>query len=224
MTEATDRIHPLQLTSLLLQYPDEARREAAAAVAGLEIAPGPDKVARELREFSAWYAAQPLGELQRLYVDAFDFSKQCSLHLTYHVHGDRRQRGMAMLQLKDAYRAAGVDPPGDELPDFLPLMLEFAAIAPDSRGRDLLEEHRVSIELVRAGLGREGSPYQPLLDVVVASLGRLSSRKLSRIKALAKSGPPEEEVGLEPFAPPEVMPTGDPDTARPLVGGREVSL
>ena len=68
------------------------------------------------------------------YVDAFDFSKQCSLHLTYHVHGDRRQRGLAMLKLKQAYRAAGFEPPGDELPDYLPLMLEFAALAPDDAG------------------------------------------------------------------------------------------
>jgi nitrate reductase delta subunit len=166
--------------------------------------------------------AQPLGELQRQYVDSFDFAKQCSLHLTYHVHGDRRQRGMAMLKLKEAYRAAGADPPGDELPDYLPLMLEFAAIAPDKRGLRLLEDHRVSIELVRAGLGRAESPYRPVLDAVVACLGRLSSRKLGRIRALAASGPPAEEVGLEPFAPPEVMPSGDPGTARPLVGGREV--
>jgi nitrate reductase delta subunit len=218
-----ERVHPLQLASLLLQYPDESSREAAAAVPEVEIGPGPERAARELRELSAWYAARPLGELQRHYVDAFDFSKQCSLHLTYHVHGDRRQRGMAMLQIKEAYRAAETEPPGDELPDYLPLMLEFAAIAPDSRGRDLLEDHRVSIELIRAGLRREASPFARALDAVVACLGRLSSRKLGRIRALAESGPPAEEVGLEPFAPPEVMPTGDPGAARPLVGGREVT-
>jgi len=217
-----ERIHPLKLASLLLQYPDEPLRDAAAAVTDLEIGPGPERAARELRDFCAWYSTQPLGELQRHYVDAFDFARQCSLHLTYHVHGDRRQRGMAMLQLKEAYRAAGVEPPGDELPDYLPLMLEFAAIAPDSRGRDLLEDHRVSLELVRSGLQRERSPYQPVLEAVVACLGRLSSRKLSRIRKLAASGPPVEEVGLEPFAPPEVMPLDDPGLARPLVGGREV--
>jgi len=223
VAEVADRIHPLKLTSLLLQYPDEPLRDAAAAVADLEIGPGPERATRELRDFCAWYSTQPVGELQRRYVDAFDFAKQCSLHLTYHVHGDRRQRGMAMLKLKEAYRAAGVDPPADELPDYLPMMLEFAALAPDSRGRDLLEDHRVSIELVRAGLQRTESPFAALLDAVVACLGRLSSRKLTRIRKLAASGPPVEEVGLEPFAPPEVMPLDDPDLARPLVGGRQVS-
>jgi nitrate reductase delta subunit len=213
----------MKIASLLLQYPSEELRSVAAEAASIEIAPARGRQQPRLREFCAWYAPRPLGELERLYVDGFDFSKQCSLHLTYHVHGDRRQRGMAMLQIKEAYRAAETEPPGDELPDYLPLMLEFAAIAPDSRGRDLLEDHRVSIELIRAGLRREASPFARALDAVVACLGRLSSRKLGRIRALAESGPPAEEVGLEPFAPPEVMPTGDPGAARPLVGGREVT-
>jgi nitrate reductase delta subunit len=201
---SADPLHPLKLASVLLLYPDAERREAAAAAHDLEIAPARGRQAELLRELCRWYAATPVPELQRLYVEAFDFSKQCSLHLTYHVHGDRRQRGMAMLRLKGAYRAAGLEPPGTELPDYLPLMLEFATVAP--AGTELLEEHRVAIELVRAGLRREGSPFAPLLDVVVGALPRLRSAKLARIRRLAAEGPPHEEVGLEPFAPPEVMP------------------
>jgi nitrate reductase delta subunit len=216
-----DRVHPFQLASLLLQYPDEPRREAAAAVAGYEIGPGPATAERRLRELCGWYAVRPLGELERTYVDAFDFTKQCSLHLTYHVHGDRRQRGLAMLELKAAYRAAGFEPPAEELPDYLPLMLEFAAIAPDGAGDGLLEDNRVSIELVRAGLKREDSPFATALDAIVACLGRLNGRKLARIRRLAEEGPPAESVGLEPFAPPEVMPADGTGGALPLVGGRE---
>lgn len=216
---AADAVHPLKLASLLLQYPRPELQAAAAAVREAELAPASGRQAQRLREFGAWYAATPLAELERLYVDAFDFTKQCSLHLTYHVHGDRRQRGVAMLRLKEGYRAAGLEPPGDELPDFLPLMLEFAAFAPGDAGRALLEEHRVAIELVRAGLAREESPFAPLLDAVVDSLPGLSSRNLARLRRLAAEGPPHEEVGLEPFAPPEVMPTDGFDEARPLVGG-----
>lgn len=218
-----ERVHPLKLGSLLLQYPSEELREAAAAARELEIAPARRGQAQALHDFCGWYAARPAGELQGFYVDAFDFTKQCSLHLTYHVHGDRRQRGMAMLKLKESYRDAGFEPPGDELPDYLPLMLEFAALAPDGAGVDLLEDNRVSIELIRAGLEREQSPFSPLLGVVVAGLGRLSSQKLGRIRRLAAEGPPSEEVGLEPFAPPEVMPVDDPAAGRPMVGGWEVS-
>jgi nitrate reductase delta subunit len=212
----------LKLVSLLLQYPSEELRAAAAAADSVEIAPARGQQVARLREFCAWYAARSVGELQSRYVDAFDFTKQCSLHLTYHVHGDRRQRGMAMLKLKESYREAGFEPPGDELPDYLPLMLEFAALAPTGAGEGLLEEHRVSLELVGAGLRRDQSPFSPLLEVVLAGLGRLSSHKLGRVRRLAAEGPPSEEVGLEPFAPPEVMPPdGAGDVARPMVGGWE---
>lgn len=216
-----ERIDALKLTSLFLQYPEARLQEAAAAVADFEIDGRRGRDEERLRSFCSWYASRPLGELQRLYVDAFDFSKGSSLHLTYHVHGDRRQRGMAMLELKEAYRRHGFEPPGDELPDYLPLMLEFAALAPDGAGRDLLEDQRVALELVRASLRRDESPFAPLLEVVVAGLGRLSGRKLARIRRLAADGPPAEEVGLEPFAPPEVMPTHDPAAGRPMVGGTD---
>lgn len=219
----TEAVHPLKLASVLLQYPSLALREAAAAARDLEIGPASRRQSSQLHEFCGWYAARPIPDLQRLYVDAFDFSKQCSLHVTYHVHGDRRQRGLAMLALKESYRSVGFDPPGDELPDYLPLMLEFAALAPDHVGTGLLEEHRVAIELVRAGLKREHSPFEPVLDVVVAGLGRLRPAKVARIRRLAIEGPPAEEVGLEPFAPPDVMPIGNPASARPMVGGWEAT-
>jgi nitrate reductase delta subunit len=214
-------VHPLKLASLFLGYPSAPLRQAAEAAESIEIAPASRSRERTLREFCRWYAATPLSELEARYVEVFDFTKHASLHLTYHVHGDRRQRGMAMLELKQAYRAAGLEPPGDELPDYLPLMLEFAAVAPAGEGERLLEEHRVAIELVRGGLKREDSPFLPLLEVVVAGLGKLSGRKLARIRKIAAEGPPHEEVGLEPFAPPEVMPAGAPEQARPLVGGWE---
>ncbi len=216
-----EAVHPLKLVSLLLGYPSEELRQAAAAAGEVEIAPATRAQERDLREFCRWYAARDVSELQGLYIEVFDFTKHASLHLTYHVHGDRRQRGMAMLGLKESYRCAGLEPPGDELPDYLPLMLEFATLAPPGAGESLLEDHRVAIELIRGGLKREGSPFLPLLDVVVAGMGKLSGRKLARVRRLAAEGPPHEEVGLEPFAPPEVMPTGGPEAARPLVGGWE---
>ena len=213
-----DRTHPLKLASLLLQYPSEELREAAGAALEVEIAPARRRQVRRLRALCDWYASTSLVELRTSYVETFDFSKQSSLHLSYHVDGDRRQRGMALLRLKEDYRAAGFEPPGTELPDYLPLMLEFAALAPDA-GAEVLERHRVSLELVRAALERASSPWAPVLDVVVDPLPRLSAAKLGRVRRLAADGPPREEVGLEPFAPPEVMPVEEPAMARPLVGG-----
>jgi len=214
-----EQIPELKLVSLLLQYPSPALVAAAGELSGVERR----ALDRRLASFLDWYGAAPLGEIQREYVRAFDFNRRSALHLTYQVHGDRRQRGIALLRLKGAYAAAGLAVSDSELPDFLPLMLEFAALVPE-RGRELLADHRVSIELIRSALREEGSRWAPLLDLVADRLGGLSRRQLSRLRRLAAEGPPTEEVGLEPFAPPEVMPgPGGPGgpPAQPMVGGRE---
>jgi nitrate reductase delta subunit len=215
---AADRVHPLKLASLLLQYPTP---EIAAAVADLEpgeVSLGGARDRARIGEFLGWYHSRSLAELQREYVETFDFDRRRSLHLTYHLHGDRRQRGLALLRLRQAYAAAGFQCSDAELPDFLPLMLEFASLAPEPVGTELLDDQREAIELVRAGLRDAGSTYAALLDLVSDSLPGLTSRQLARIRRAAAEGPPSEEVGLEPFAPPEVMPEPGHEGALPMVG------
>lgn len=218
---APEPVHPLKLASVLLQYPTPATREAVAELDPAEIAPSRGRQAQQLASFLDWYRVQPLDELQRTYVETFDFAKQRSLHLTYHLHGDSRQRGLALLKLKQAYADEGLDAEAGELPDFLPLMLEFCALAPGPGGRDLLDRHRPAIELIRDSLHRERSPFAALLDIVVDGLPGLTGRQVARIRRLAAEGPPTEEVGLEPFAPPEVMPVPGGPPAQPMIGGRE---
>lgn len=204
-SRVADPIHPLKLASLLLQYP---RPEVAAAVRGLdldELTPLSGRRRRCFEEHLAWHRGRALDELRRDYVETFDFAKRRSLHLTYHLHGDSRQRGLALLRLRQAYSAAGFEADPGELPDFLPLMLEFCALAP-GEGSVLLDRHRAAIELIRESLHGDRSPYAPLLDVVIDGLPGLTGRQLARIRRLAADGPPTEQVGLEPFAPPEVMP------------------
>jgi nitrate reductase delta subunit len=193
------QVHPYKLVSLLLQYPGEellaARAELCAVAGELGVAPA----------FARWWRDEPAADLQARYVETFDFSRRACLYLTYHTFGDRRQRGMALLQLKQRYRAAGLEVGEQELPDYLPLVLEFAALAPEA-GLEILERHRESIELVRSSLHAAQSPWAELLDVVAAPLPGLTKTQIARVRRLAREGPPEEEVGLEPFAPPEVMP------------------
>jgi nitrate reductase delta subunit len=188
-----------KLLSLYLQYPSDellAARDELAAEAGT------------LRPFAEWWAATPPRELRQAYVETFDFTRRNSLYLTYHVHGDRRQRGIALLRLKQRYASVGLDLLDGELPDFLPVMLEFAALAPDDVGIAALAEHRDAIELVRASLHDAASPYAAVLDAVADLLPGLTDAQARRVARLAAEGPPSEEVGLEPFAPPEVMPMG----------------
>jgi nitrate reductase delta subunit len=141
-------------------------------------------------------------------VATFDLQKRCSLHLSYYLHGDRRQRGLALLHLKRMYAAAGLLLEGGELPDYLPAMLEFAAFAPPGYGEMVLRQFRPAIELLRVSLRELGSPYAHLLDALCAGLPRLSVLEAAQVTRLIAEGPPSEQVGLEPFAPPEVMPRG----------------
>ncbi|HZD87612.1 MAG TPA: nitrate reductase molybdenum cofactor assembly chaperone [Gaiellaceae bacterium] len=198
---------PYKLLSVLLRYPDErlaaAHDEIASAVTGLSRR-APEK--EPLERFLAHLLATGRLELAQEYVETFDLRRRSSLYLGWYLHGDTRKRGMALLRLKRLYAAAGLELTGDELPDYLPLVLEFAALAPAVAGVTLLREHRAALELLRAGLHEAPSPYAHLLDAVCAGLPRLTPAERERVRRLAADGPPSEQVGLEPFAPPEVMP------------------
>lgn len=195
-----------KLCSLLLCYPDEellaARADLSAAVGELPDLPA----TRRLRDFCSWWAGEDPLRLQQHYVATFDLQKRCSLYLTFYGEGDRRQRGVALLRLKRMYRAAGLPLEGVELPDYLPIMLEFAGTAPQGRGGTVLREHRPALELLRDRLSELRTPYGGVLEAVCLALGDPSAADRARAIKLAAGHPPTELVGLEPFAPPEVMP------------------
>jgi nitrate reductase delta subunit len=195
-----------KLCSLLLSYPDgellAARDEIAEAVAELPGTPG----RAPLESFCAWWRRQDPLALEQDYVSTFDLDKRCGLYLTYYGEGDRRDRGMALLRLRKLYRAAGLPQRDGELPDFLPVMLEFASCAPGGRGELVLREHRAALELLLDSLRERGSPYAGVLEAVCVTLGEPSAADRAKAIKLAATGPPQELVGLEPFAPPEVSP------------------
>jgi len=195
-----------KLLSVLLKYPDErvlaAGDELAAAIAVLP----PSRQRQAVERFWAyWIGATALERAQR-YVETFDFQKRGALYLSYYLEGDKRQRGTILLRLKQLYAAAGLIPHGNELPDYLPVVLEFAAWAPKGYGEVVLGELRPAIEVVRTSLRELGSPYVHLLDALCENLPRLAPLDAERMQRIIAGGPPTETVGLEPFAPPEVMP------------------
>lgn len=186
-----------RLLSVLLQYPDAALLAGGAELAD-ELARLPAGEARAgIAAFLATYDRVPLGELQGEYVQTFDFDRRASLYLTYHTHGDRRQRGIELVRLKRRFAEAELQLADGELPDYLPALLEFAALAPDGYGAALLAELRPSLELVRSRLHEKGSRYAALLDAVVAELPPLTKPQAERIRRLAEEGPPTELVGLD---------------------------
>ncbi|MFD3924745.1 nitrate reductase molybdenum cofactor assembly chaperone [Streptomyces sp. NPDC058614] len=151
-----------------------------------------------LREFVTHASAQPPAALSAHYVDTFDFTNRHSLHLSWWTDGDTRRRGEALLRFKDVYRAHGLEHAGADLPDFLPAVLEFAA----ATGSDtLLREHRPALELLRLALTERATPYARVLDAVCGTLPGPSPKDRAAAQALARSGPPREEVGLDSLAP-----------------------
>ncbi|MBF6327096.1 nitrate reductase molybdenum cofactor assembly chaperone [Nocardia transvalensis] len=202
-----DRRLVWRLAALLLDYPSAETLamvdELSAATAQL-----PAGVRGRLEAFLPHLrAADPIALAQQ-YVETFDLRRRASLHLTYYAYGDTRKRGLALLRFKHAYRHAGVELGDGELPDHLPVLLEFAATVDPLGGERLLGEHVPVIELLRLSLADMGSPYADVLTAVVATLPPLTTADRRRIAELAAAGPPEEEVGLEPFAMDPLLFTG----------------
>ena len=195
-----------KLLSVLLQYPDDefldSATELEAAAASL-----PAAQRAPVERFLAYVRATPPAALREAYVGAFDFDRRAAMHLTWHTHGDRRQRGIELVRLKRRYAEAGLPLADGELPDYLPVLLEFAELRPEV-GVELLVGLRPSLELVRAALYRRQSPYAGLLDAVCAVLPKPTARQLEQARRLALEGPPAELVGLDPFTAADAVGVG----------------
>lgn len=207
-----------QMVSLLLDYPDErllglvpVLRESTRGV--------PSVVAEPLTAFIDHLEATPLPQLQADYVDTFDVTRRCALHLTYFLHGDTRKRGAALVQFKQAYRRAGVEieDEGVELPDHLCVVLEFGATADPQTAWKLLNDHRVAIELLRTALKGKESPWLPVVEALRATLPQLQGDDEEALARLIAQGPPQEEVGID-NAPYSLDPAFDERVSTPLSG------
>jgi nitrate reductase delta subunit len=191
-----------QSVSLLLDYPD------SEMLARLDLIRGasqrlPVTIGDSIRGFADHLEQTPLPQLQAEYVETFDNRRRCNLFLTYFAHGDTRKRGMALLRFKQTYLSAGYELDDSELPDHLCVVLEFAATVDQERGRSLILDHRAGLELLRLSLVDMSSPWAALIDAVTATLPALRGDERDAVRRLAAEGPPDEEVGLAPFAAPQ---------------------
>lgn len=187
-----------RIAALLLEYPHEHQQEwlpqIEAALTEL-----PARLREPLAETTQFLASQDPGALTRRYVETFDLQRKCSLYVTYFAYGDTRKRGVALVQFKQAYEKAGMLPRDDELPDFLPVVLEFSATGDQAVGFELLLAHRAGLEVLRRALRDMGSPWAGAVEAVCRTMPPLHGSEQEVIDRLILEGPPEEEVGLEPF-------------------------
>ncbi|MEU2109927.1 nitrate reductase molybdenum cofactor assembly chaperone [Streptomyces sp. NPDC019507] len=192
-----------QAAAVLLEYPGEAIQERIPLVAGA-VAVMPEGTARTaLHRFLGHYATARPRDLAEHYVATFDRRRRCCLYLTWWTDGETRRRGQALATLKDRYRRHGVELGGNELPDYLPVVLEYTATGNLTDGLALLQEHRAGIELLRLALADAGSQYTTVVEAVCALLPGPSPQDRAAAQRLARTGPPQETVGLElqPFGP-----------------------
>ena len=195
-------VSPYKLASVLLQYPTVALFDGISTLEA-ETARLPRPAAVPLGRFLDWLEGTAPSEVAQHYVATFDLRRRCALYLTYYRYGDTRKRGMAMLAFKAAYRGAGFELADNELPDYLPLVLDFAALHP--AGEKLLRTHRRDLELLLRGLRNADSPYASVLEAVCALMPAMRKPELAAVAKAWADGPPAEDVGLEPFAPPEYL-------------------
>ncbi len=199
---AEDQAVVLQAASVCLQYPDDALRATLPTVRAAVDALPPSRSQERL----TWFLDTAPADAAEHYVKIFDTRRRCCLYLTWWTDGETRRRGSSLASLKARYRAAGVDFAGSELPDFLPAVLEYAATADLADGLALLQEHRAGLELLRLALLDAGTHYAAPVEAICALLPGPSPDDVAAAKALARTGPPREQVGLD-LAP---FPTGGP--------------
>ena len=185
--------HTLKALSLLLSYPSTELQEAMPEIAAV--------LARDARiDASRRAALQTLTEnlaqgdiyaLQEGYVMLFDRSRSLSLNLFEHVHGESRDRGGAMVSLIETYREGGVEPATTELPDHLPVLLEFLSTRPGAEAQDILADAAHILDALGTRLERRESGYVN----VFKALSQLSGTQ------------PDAEALTEMLAQPDDDPT-----------------
>jgi nitrate reductase delta subunit len=139
-------------------------------------------------------AAGDLYDLQERYGLLFDRTRSLSLHLFEHVHGESRDRGQAMVDLLKLYQEGGYNPVASELPDFLPLFLEFASTREPHAAIELVAQPANVIAALRERLAKRRSPY----EAVMATLLAISKAKLdAKALAVLRAEPDPEPDDLE---------------------------
>jgi nitrate reductase delta subunit len=163
-------IKALKALSALLTYPSAELQQAAGEISeAIEAETAiPLNVRDRLHKLLTEIATDDIYDLQERYVLLFDRTRSLSLHLFEHVHGESRDRGQAMIDLKAQYEKAGLFMGAAELPDFLPLFLEFLSTLPAHEASDMLGQPAHILAAMAERLRKRGSSYEAAFRALVA--------------------------------------------------------
>ena len=196
--------HTLRALAWLLRYPDDTQRAHLGELREALHAEGALALGR-LAEIDALVerlaALAPL-RAEAEYVDLFDHGRRTSLHLFEHVHGDSRDRGPAMIDLVQTYERAGLllaAGEGAELPDYQPMVLEFASTQPPAEAVAFLREVAHIVRALFTAMLERPSPQAALFAGVLGAVLDLAGEKAERVPL------PEEPALDESWAEPEAF-------------------
>ena len=187
----------LRVLAHLLRYPDAELRAHLTEMADALQSEAALSAQRqeELNALLMRLGSLPSLQVESEYVELFDRGRSTALHLFEHVHGDSRDRGPAMIDLIQTYEQAGLYLGAEELPDHLPVLLEFASTQPLQQAREFLAETAHIVRVIFSALLKRQSPYASVLAAVL---------ELSGEKAEAVAIEPEPEID-DSWAEPEVF-------------------
>jgi nitrate reductase delta subunit len=151
-----------KVLSFLLDYPVAESVPAAEELSTDRMTDS--KSRRLLQEFVDYLKGTPLMRLQETYTATFDLNPATSLNLTYHRWGDSKERGGALVRLVDLYAQAGYEIADGELPDYLPLVLEFLSVGPPGSAREIMAEYHPQVTMLASRLAEASSPYAALVE------------------------------------------------------------
>jgi nitrate reductase delta subunit len=156
----------VKLVAIFLQYPNEDIKLELESLDQV-VAELDDRAAkRRCLAFFSYYTQTPLLRLQEDYSRCFDLNPRTTLNLSYHKWGDGRQRGQALAKLQQEYLQAGYEPLAGELPDYLPLILEFLSVCPEPACLEITREYKTEVAALAGKLKADKSPYGALVEIV----------------------------------------------------------
>jgi len=163
----------LKVMAHLLSYPDAALRRHLPELRGALQAEQALASARlvELQTLMAHLAGPDALEIEAQYVELFDRGRATSLHLFEHVHGDSRDRGPAMIDLAQTYEKSGLYLGPDEMPDYLPVVLQFVSTQPPTEARAFLGEMAHIFNAIFNALQQRNSAYASVLGALIELAG-----------------------------------------------------
>ena len=163
----------LKSLSLILSYPTHELQQSMPEVGGI-LASDPRLTAaarRGLRPLVEEVGGRDIYDLEEQFVMLFDRSRTLSLNLFEHVHGESRDRGGAMVSLLETYRDGGFEPQTSELPDHLPVLLEFLSVRPWAEAQEILADAAHIFAALAERLARRESPYAAVFAALVQLSG-----------------------------------------------------